>query len=310
MLNIAVDRTTGGLICMNQEAYIMDIAKKFKVDKANPKRTPMVTGAVLDKTQMPELGSAEHQAMLNTPYRSLMGALQYASNNRPDIKAAVSKLGHFMSNPATVHWKALKHVLKYLVTTKDLKMVIGSDKKEQATLKIFVDADHGGDRGTGRSTSGIVFKYGDTTLDCISKRQTAVANSTGAAEMMALADAVRNSSVMRIMLEEINVKVSAIPIYTDAQVVVDMLKKGHPSSKLKHLALAFYTIKDKMVEGKITVHHIPGVDNCADILTKPLPRATFEKHRCTLLNNHIQLKALYVNAYSNGQKRREEGKSL
>ena len=88
-----------------------------------------------------------------------------------------------------------------------------------------------------------------------------------------------------------------------------MLKKGQPSSKLKHLALAFYEIKEKMVEGKITVHHIPGVDNCADILTKPLPRATFEKHRCALLNNHIQLKALYVNAYSNGQKRREEGKS-
>ncbi len=89
-----------------------------------------------------------------------------------------------------------------------------------------------------------------------------------------------------------------------------MLKKGHPSTKLKHLVLAFHEIKEKIEDGRITGPHIPGVDNCADIVTKPLSRVTFEKHRSTLLNNHIQLKSLYINAYSDGQKRREEGKSL
>ena len=36
--------------------------------------------------------------------------------------------------------------------------------------------------------------------------------------------------------------------------------------------------------GIVTVRHVPGDTNCADLFTKILPRQTFEKHRKFVLN--------------------------
>jgi ribonuclease HI len=296
VLKVNIKQDADG-IKMSQVNYIDDMSDKFNVTNANGKSTPMEIGAVLDKRQMPEVGSEEHKEMQEVPYRGLMGALLYSSICRPDIKGALSKLGHFMCNPARVHWKALKRCLIYLKTTKHLCMVIGSQTKTAPILTVHVDADHAGDRGTGKSTSGIVVKFRGSTIDATSKRQGSVANSTGAAELMALAMAVKKVIVFRHTLEELDYVLPPTDVYTDAQVVVDMLKKGTTSEKMKHISVAFYEVKDLITKGKIVVHHIPGVDNPADILTKPLPRETFEKHRLTLLNNHFQVNSELSSGY-------------
>ena len=76
----------------------------------------------------------------------------YAANIRGDISGAVNTLSRFASNPGRVHWKALKRVLAYLVTTKHRPLVFGKFKQSirpDRALHVMVDAD------TSRSTSGI-----------------------------------------------------------------------------------------------------------------------------------------------------------
>ncbi|KAI5425876.1 hypothetical protein KIW84_031629 [Lathyrus oleraceus] len=52
-----------------------------------------------------------------TQFRSVIGALQYATLIRPEISFSVNKVCQFLSNPLEEHWKAVKRVLRYLSGT-------------------------------------------------------------------------------------------------------------------------------------------------------------------------------------------------
>lgn len=53
----------------------------------------------------------------NNFYRSVVGALKYVINTRPDITFAVNKVFQFMSTPRDTHWHAVKCILHYLKGT-------------------------------------------------------------------------------------------------------------------------------------------------------------------------------------------------
>jgi hypothetical protein len=69
----------------------------------------MITGQSLSKYQ----GDLFENPQL---YRTIVGALQYATITRPDIAFAVNKDSQFMHTPTTDHWMAVKRILRYLVS--------------------------------------------------------------------------------------------------------------------------------------------------------------------------------------------------
>ena len=50
----------------------------------------------------------------STKYGSLVGALQYLTLTRLDISFAVNKVCQFLHAPTTVHWSAVKQILRYI----------------------------------------------------------------------------------------------------------------------------------------------------------------------------------------------------
>lgn len=52
-----------------------------------------------------------------TLYKSVIGALQYATLTRPKLAFAVNKLSQYMAIPLLPHWLACKRVLMYLKHT-------------------------------------------------------------------------------------------------------------------------------------------------------------------------------------------------
>ena len=50
-------------------------------------------------------------------YRSIVGALQYATITRPELSYSVNKVCQFMHNSLESHWKVVKRILRYLSGT-------------------------------------------------------------------------------------------------------------------------------------------------------------------------------------------------
>ena len=71
------------------------------------------------------------------PYRSAVGCLIWlAINTRPDIISyAVSQVARFSSSPTKDHWKAVKHILRYLRGTSDLGIQV--EKTENFVLQVM-----------------------------------------------------------------------------------------------------------------------------------------------------------------------------
>ena len=45
------------------------------------------------------------------------------------------------------------------------------------------------------------------------------------------------------------------------------------STKTKHLRLAFHAVLERVTDNEIVLQHVSGVDNPADLFTKPLPKS-------------------------------------
>jgi len=52
-----------------------------------------------------------------TSYRSIVGALRYLVNSRPDLAYSVGYISRFMEKPTTEHLAAMKRVLRYVAGT-------------------------------------------------------------------------------------------------------------------------------------------------------------------------------------------------
>ena len=75
-------------------------------------------------------------------YRSVVGALQYATITRPDIAYSVNKVCQFMSHPLESHWVAVKRILRYLKGTINFGLHLTPCSPRQApALQVFCDAD-------------------------------------------------------------------------------------------------------------------------------------------------------------------------
>jgi len=120
-------------------------------------------------------------------YLSAVGSLQYiAIMTRPDIAHSVGYFARFNSNPGPEHWKALKHLFRYVKGTADHKLTYKGDLASNELFLTYSDASH---VDTGRSTAGYVTMIAGGAVGWYSKLQTIVALSTTEAEYMAAVEA-------------------------------------------------------------------------------------------------------------------------
>ncbi|KAL0286837.1 UNVERIFIED_CONTAM: Retrovirus-related Pol polyprotein from transposon TNT 1-94 [Sesamum calycinum] len=77
-------------------------------------------GVKLAKKQSPKTDK-ELKRMLDIPYASAVGSIQYAAQcTRPDIAYALSVTSRYQACAGEAHWTAVKTILKYLRRTKDV----------------------------------------------------------------------------------------------------------------------------------------------------------------------------------------------
>jgi histone deacetylase 1/2 len=111
-LGIEVKSKHDGFLSLFQGKYIGDLLAKNNMLEAKSLPSPKVTWFELSKGGSKLLSNA-------ALYRSVVGALQYATITTPYICFAVNKvqLCQFKTNPLEAHWLAIKRILRSLKDT-------------------------------------------------------------------------------------------------------------------------------------------------------------------------------------------------
>ncbi|XP_043720926.1 uncharacterized mitochondrial protein AtMg00810-like [Telopea speciosissima] len=121
-----------------------------------------------------------------TLYRSVIGALQYATLTRLDITFAVNKVCQFMHQPTLDHWTSVKRILRYLKHTASHGILFQPQQSMQ--LSAYSDADWVGCPDDRKSTGGYAIFHGTNLISWSSRKQATVAHSSTEAEYRALAN--------------------------------------------------------------------------------------------------------------------------
>jgi hypothetical protein len=110
------------------------------MENSKPIATPIAAGLVL------LLIASTLQASVADvlEFQSTLGSLMYAmTQTRPDLGYTVSKLSRYSHNPREIHWKAIRHVFKYLLGTRNLRITYRHTGNDLLNFHGYSDSDHG-----------------------------------------------------------------------------------------------------------------------------------------------------------------------
>jgi Reverse transcriptase (RNA-dependent DNA polymerase) len=164
-------------LTLTQTRYIHSILDRAKMAAAKPISTPMVVSPSLSK----HAGEPIYDPYL---FRSIIGALQYVTITRPDIAFAVNRVSQFMHCPTSLHWSAVKRILRYLQGTSD--QGIKFRPSNDLTLHAYSDSDWAGCPGDRKSTTGYLVFLGQNLISWSSRKQPTVARSSTEVEYRSL----------------------------------------------------------------------------------------------------------------------------
>ena len=256
------------VIALNQKGYIEAMAARFGLTDAKPAYTPLESGAVLSKDQEPD-------DPINVPYQEACGHVLWpAIMTRPDVQFAIGLLARFTKNPAQAHWTALKRLIRYLYTTRDLWLHLGG---KEHIIEGFTDSDWASQLDR-HSISGYVFRIGTGAVTWSSKRQTLIALSTTEAEYIAVSHVLKEVIWVQVFIKELDYEILGIfPLRCDNQSAIALCRDSKFHARTKHIDIRYHFIREAVNDGKVEVHYVPSEENLADVMTKGLGRVKFEK---------------------------------
>lgn len=261
-------------IFIKQSAYAMKVVKLAGLEDGNDAKIPMEPGLKLGKLQ-------SENDVDQTEYRKLVGSLRYLTHTRPDLLYAVGYLSRFMQTPKLEHYKAIKHIVRYVKGTIHYGVRYARSKGEG--LIGFSDSNYACGDGDGKCTSGNVFYYNNCPITWNSQKQKTVALSSCEAEFMAATLAACQGVWLQGLLDEImGHKQETVVIKVDNRSALALMKDPVFHGRSKHIETKYYYIRDCIERDKIQVEFVSGNQQRADILTKALPRMKFSEMRCIL----------------------------
>ncbi|KAJ4762199.1 Gag/pol [Rhynchospora pubera] len=253
---------------LTQSKYIVVLLSRVNMANCKPVLTPMATGAPLSKND----GSPFDDPYL---YRSVVGALQYATLTRPEISFTVNKLSQFMHAPTETHWVAAKRVLRYLSGTIHHGLSINSTSSN--IIHAYSDADWAGNVDDRRSTSGFCVYLGKNLVSWCAKKQPTVSRSSTEAEYRSLALTCTEILWLQFLLKELGVKMEAKPVLWCDNIGATFLAMNPMfHARTKHIEIDYHFVREQVAAKQIEVKFICSVDQLSDVMTKPLPLPRFQ----------------------------------
>jgi hypothetical protein len=240
---------------------------------------------------------------------------------RVDIVYAISTLSRYSAVPTQSHFDDAVRVFRYLnkyrtrgvmVRGGDLDIGLIDDKSkilkrldmqkyypdacdewdpkwpepkgDPVNITIFVDADHATNQEDRRSITGIIIFVGMTPVRWFSKRQGSIETSTYGAELVAVKTAVEEATAMLHTLRSIGVNCpNPVRILVDNEGAFKSASIPGSVLKKRHSSIAYNKARESVAAGMVDFYWVKTNYNIADVLTKPLGKATFQNLLSTFM---------------------------
>jgi Reverse transcriptase (RNA-dependent DNA polymerase) len=281
-LGIEATNNRNGL-CLTQTKYLTDLLKRVNMMNCKPILSPMASStsfSITDSTPCkdPHL------------YRSVLGALQYATLTRPDLSFAVNKLSQYMHSPSEEHWTAVKRVLRYIAGT--LHYGLQFYRSSSSQIHAFSDSDWAGDTSDRWSTSGYCVFLGKNLISWCAKKQPTVSRSSTEAEYRSLVLCSQEVMWLQHLLKELGVYPKQQPILWCDNIGATFLASNPQfHAHTKHIEIDYHFVRERVQSNQLQVKFVCSKDQLADCFTKPLPLPHFEFLRSKL--NVIQISSAW-----------------
>ena len=274
-LGIEVKKLRDGIL-LTQEKYTKDLLHRVNMSNCKPMNTPMAVSEKLSIFEGDPLGPQD-----TSRYRSIVGALQYLTLTRPDISFAVNKVCQFLHKPTTVHWSAVKRILRYLKFTSGIGLRI--HRSLSTLVSAFSDADWAGCSDDRRSTGGFGVFLGSNLISWSARKQATVSRSSTEAEYKSMANATAELMWVQTLLSELGVQAPK-----HARLWCDNIGATYLSvnpvfhARTKHIEVDFHFVRERVSQGLLQIRLVSTGDQIADGFTKPLSIRQLESFRRNL----------------------------
>jgi hypothetical protein len=176
----------------------------------------------------------------------------------------VNYLARYSQNPQKAHWRALTHLIGYLKSTINEKLVINPVGNE---LQLWVDAGWGGEFS--RSTSGFLVRVGGAVVAWGSRRQKTVAMSTCAAEYISMGAGIEFLIFLKDLIKKCWKEVDGF-VFCDNKTVILVMEDNASRGRLKHLDRQFFYSNEMIRKHNLKLNWISTYQQLANIFTKRL----------------------------------------
>ena len=245
------------------------------------------------------------QTQAGFSYRMTTGELIYALvAARPDISFATTKLTQYGSNPALIHYQAVKTVYAFLNNTKEDGLIywrpapymdlpdvpfpslrssrqdiLPSPKMFPRAPLAYSDSDWGSDSSHRRSVTGIIIMVAGAAVVYKTHYQRAVALSSTEAEFVSASDAGKVALYIRSLLHDLGfAQDHPTPLRIDNKGALHMVTAGAPTKRTRHVDIRYFALLEWADTGQLKAESVPTAHNISDSMTKATGRVKFHQH--------------------------------
>jgi hypothetical protein len=210
--------------------------------------------------------------------------LYLAKRVRPECLTAVAFLATRVNHCDIDDMAKLKRLLGYLRHTRDRGVVLRIG--EEMVVRAYIDAAYGVHQDSGKSHTGCAIVLGQAgPLFTKSAKQQIVTKSSTEAELVGLSDTASQAIHLRNFIIAQGYETGPAIIYQDNLSCMALIKRGGPGSeRSRHINIRHFWLTEKVAQEEVVIQHLGTEHMYANVLTKPVQGAQFERERQGLTN--------------------------
>ena len=224
-------------------------------------------------------------------FRSTLGKVAWMSQTRQDLKHFIALLGTVQAEPTQAAEKALRSLLRFLVTDDSVSLRLPSEhglgSKVFREVVAYTDASHAPSTRNRRGVSGGVLTYLEGVVKTYSRHQTSISSSSCESELQAIQMVVQEAVVLSRLVTRImralgllkDGEFAVARIYSDSESALKLLQTVDLPRRSRHIDIKIEWLRELAGNGFMSLHHLRGDFLVADLLTKCLQTSRYMELR-------------------------------